>query len=77
VVVLLGGMVTIGFAAFFRMNNRRAQLLLTSLAAAMFGLMLFLILAMDHPLWGRVSVQPTPFQELRENFARLKREEAL
>jgi hypothetical protein len=69
-IILLGGMITIGYAAFFRMGSVRAQLLLTSLAAAMFGLMLFLLLAMDHPLWGRVSIDPGPFQELEASFAR-------
>lgn len=69
-IIVLGGMITIGFAAFFRMGSVRAHLLLTSLAAAMFGLMLFLLLAMDHPLWGRVSIDPGPFRELEASFIR-------
>ncbi|MFL5537491.1 MAG: hypothetical protein ACJ8J0_00775 [Longimicrobiaceae bacterium] len=69
-VIVLGGMITIGFAAFFRMGSVRAHLLLTCLAAAMFGLMLFLLLAMDHPLWGRVSIDPGPFRELEASFVR-------
>jgi Protein of unknown function (DUF4239) len=73
-IILLGGMITIGFAAFFRMGSVRAHLLLTSLAAAMFGLMLFLLLAMDHPLWGRVSIGPGPFLELEASFVRQQAE---
>ncbi|HVG45302.1 MAG TPA: hypothetical protein VM890_11245 [Longimicrobium sp.] len=73
-IILLGGMITIGFAAFFRMGSVRAHLLLTSLAAAMFGLMLFLLLAMDHPLWGRVSIGPGPFQDLKASFLRQQAE---
>jgi hypothetical protein len=75
-IILLGGMITIGFAAFFRMGSVRAHLLLTSLAAAMFGLMLFLLLAMDHPLWGRVSIDPGPFRELEASFLRQRAEMA-
>lgn len=73
-VIVLGGMITIGFAAFFRMGSVRAHLLLTSLAAAMFGLMLFLLLAMDHPLWGRVSIGPEPFTDLQASFLRERAE---
>jgi len=73
-IILLGGMITIGFAAFFRMGSVRAHLLLTSLAATMFGLMLFLLLAMDHPLWGRVSIDPGPFLELESGLRRQQAE---
>jgi hypothetical protein len=73
-IILIGGLITIGFAAFFRMGSARAHLLLTGLAAAMFGLMLFLLLAMDHPLWGRVSIDPGPFHELEAAFARQQAE---
>jgi hypothetical protein len=73
-IIVIGGMITIGFAAFFRMGSVRAHLLLTSLAAAMFGLMLFLLLAMDHPLWGRVSIDPGPFQDLEASFLRQQAE---
>lgn len=75
-IILLGGMITIGFAAFFRMGSVRAHLLLTGLAAAMFGLMLFLLLAMDHPLWGRVSIDPGAFRDLEASFRRQQAEMA-
>jgi hypothetical protein len=75
VVIVVGGLITIGFPAFFRMASLRAHLLLACLAAAMFGLMIFLLLAMDHPLWGRVSVQPDPFVELQQSFIRQHQEE--
>lgn len=75
-IIVLGGVITIGFAAFFCMSSVRAHLLLTSLAAAMFGLMLFLLLAMDHPLWGRVSIGPEPFEQLHASFLRQQAEMA-
>lgn len=68
-VILLGGVITVGFACFFHMDRLRSQLLLTGLMGAMFGLMLFLIVAMDHPLWGRLSVQPDAFRSLLSNYA--------
>lgn len=71
-VILLGGVITLGFACFFHMERLRSQLLLTGLMAAMFGLMLFLIVAMDHPLWGKLSVRPDAFREIQVNIARLR-----
>ena len=76
-IILLGGLITVGFAGFFRMENTRAQTVLTALAASLFGLMIFLLLARDHPLWGKVSVEPGPFVELEQSFARMYREGTL
>jgi hypothetical protein len=70
-IVILGGLITVGFAAFFWMENVRAQMILTSMMAAVFGLMLTLLVAMDRPMWGKVAVEPVPFQELRDNWFRL------
>jgi len=42
--------------------------------AAMFGLMAFLIIAMDHPLWGDVSVTPDALMTARDNINRAARE---
>ncbi|HET7231122.1 MAG TPA: hypothetical protein VFJ16_14010, partial [Longimicrobium sp.] len=44
-IVLLGGVITVGFAAFFRMENHGAQLILTSMMAAVYGLMLTLLVS--------------------------------
>ena len=35
----------------------------------MFGLMIFLIIAMDHPLLGQFSVDNSPFLEVKEDIA--------
>jgi hypothetical protein len=75
-IVLLGGLITIGFAAFFWMENTRAQMILTSLMAAVFGLMLTLLVTMDHPLWGSTAVDPGPFRELRVNWVRIQAQPA-
>lgn len=75
-VILVGGVITLGFACFFHMDRLRTQLTLTGMIGAMFGLMLFLLVAMDHPLWGRLSVQPDAFRELQRNFTRLRAETA-
>ncbi|HYJ80426.1 MAG TPA: hypothetical protein VEW03_12515 [Longimicrobiaceae bacterium] len=73
-VIVVGGIVTLGFACCFYMERPRTQLLLTGLMGGMLGLMLFLVVAMDHPLWGRLSVKPDAFLELRTNFEHMRRE---
>ena len=40
----------------------------------MFGLMIFLIVAMDHPLWGNFSVSSAPFANVQRNIAEWKQE---
>jgi Protein of unknown function (DUF4239) len=69
-VIVLGALLTLFFASLFHAERRRVQLLTMALTSAMFGLMIFLILAMDHPLLGQFSVQPDP---LREQLVRLER----
>ena len=74
IIVLLGGVITLGFACFFSMERLRSQLLLTGMMGSMFGLMLFLIVAMDHPLWGSLGVEPDAFHDLATNMARIRAE---
>lgn len=63
-VVILGGMVTVGFSFFLRTRTLAVHVLLSSFASSILGLLIFLIVAMDHPLWGDISVDPAPFREV-------------
>lgn len=69
-VVMIGAFITIGAAWFFHTPSARAHYALTGSMAVMFGLMIFLIVAMDHPLMGQFSVQPEAFERVRENLDR-------
>jgi len=73
-VICVGASITIGFAGFFRMQKVKIQLALTSFAAAMFGLMIFLIISMNYPLRGDFSVEPSAFVRQRALFQRLEAE---
>ena len=57
-------------------RHRLAALAATLCAGGTFALMVFLIIAMDHPLWGRLSVDPGPFRDLEANFVRMHAEQA-
>jgi hypothetical protein len=71
IVIVLGSIVTIGYACAFQIHSLRTHLAVTGLMAVMFGLMAFLIVAMDHPLWGHLSVGPDALVSTRANIARL------
>jgi hypothetical protein len=68
-VVLLGGGMTVAFTFFFRTESLKVHLMLSMLASGMLGVVVFLILAMDHPLWGSVSVQPDALKEVLQSVA--------
>lgn len=68
-VICLGGAVTILFACAFRLDGGLKHYLVTAALATIFGLMIFLILALDHPLWGSLSVQPDAFAAIRTSLS--------
>jgi hypothetical protein len=65
-VVVIGGVMTLAFTFFFRVEKKSVHLLMSMLASGMLAVVVFLILAMDHPLWGAVSVQPDALREVLE-----------
>lgn len=65
-VVVIGGVMTLTFTFFFRVEQRSVHLAVSMLASGMLAVVVFLILAMDHPLWGAVSVQPDALREVLE-----------
>lgn len=68
VVVCLGALITIGLTWFYRTESARAHYLLVALMSCMFGLMIFLIVAMDHPLLGQFRVDSSPFTEALQDI---------
>ena len=61
VVLLLGAMVDMAALWLLTARERRLGVLLAATNATMLGLMVFLVIALDHPLMGEVSIQPTIF----------------
>jgi len=62
-VIFFGALLTIGMLWFYQLKSEKAHYALVSAASLMFGLMIFLIIAMDHPMWGDFSVSCAPFAE--------------
>jgi hypothetical protein len=61
-VILFGGALTIATSFCFQVQQFRFHLLLTTGLAAMIGLLVFLIAALDQPFRGAVSIEPTAYQ---------------
>jgi hypothetical protein len=70
-VVLCGAILNVGMCYLFRIENKFLHELLIGTLGLMIGVVVYLILALDHPLWGEVSVQPTAFHEVAESMDRV------
>ena len=67
-VVLFGAALTIGLTYFFWTENRTLHLLLTGFLSAMIGMVIFVIVALNHPLQGDIG--PDSFQEVLTHVMR-------
>ncbi len=64
-VLFAGATLTVGFTYCFWTDNRRVHAAMITSLAGMLGLVVFLIIALDHPLWGRAGLGPEPFDRAR------------
>jgi len=66
--VLFGALITLVMTFFFWTENQAFHVFLNIAFAVILGLVIFLIIALDRPLVGSVSVPPTSFQEILETM---------
>jgi hypothetical protein len=62
-VLIVGGLITLGYPAFFAASNAGAQVLMTASLAALVALSLLLALAFDFPFTGTPHIAKEPFAE--------------
>jgi hypothetical protein len=60
--LILGGIVVVVMTAFLYMENPRPHAALSSVLAAMIGVMLFITLVLDHPFQGKLGISQEPFE---------------
>lgn len=65
--IIVSAGLTIAFTWFFGQSRLRAQLLMTGGVAALVGIMLFLIVVLNHPFTGDYSVSSLPFTDILRN----------
>lgn len=63
-VLIVCGILTVVFSFFFGIENRRAQILMTSCLAVIIGLILFTILEYQYPFSGDLSIAPEALEQL-------------
>ncbi|WP_139558516.1 bestrophin-like domain [Methylotetracoccus oryzae] len=65
-IVLAGAILNMILLYVLRIEPLRTHMLLIGLVATFIGLMIFFIVAMDHPFVGELSIEPTAFEALRQ-----------
>ena len=70
-IILLGTALTVALTYCFGTENMGARLLLTAITGTSIGLVLFMIVVLDLPFWGAVSIEPESFERVLKTFMRL------
>jgi hypothetical protein len=68
-VLIIGGLITLGYPAFFASSSLGAQTLMTAALAALVVLALLLVLAFDYPFTGEMAISAAPFEEALRQMA--------
>lgn len=67
-VLILGGVLTVGFLYFFHIEDLRVQCAMTGAVACLIGSVLFLIVSLNDPFTGQVHVSKYPFEHALLQF---------
>jgi len=68
VVLIVGGIVVVGFAYLFGMENTWAHRLMVVALAGVIALVLFTIGALDNPFSGGARIEPSAFELVLKRF---------
>jgi Protein of unknown function (DUF4239) len=68
VVLVVGGVIVVGFTYLFGLENTRSHRLMIASLAAIISLVLFTIYALDYPFGGITRVQPDAFELVLDRF---------
>jgi hypothetical protein len=67
-VLLVGGIIVVGFTYLFGLENTRSHTMMIASLAAIIALVLFTIYALDRPFAGITRVHPDAFELALETF---------
>jgi hypothetical protein len=68
VALIVGAVVTIGFAMIFGMSSTLLHTFMIASLTALIGVLLFVSVAIDHPFAGEVAVDPAPLERVLQDF---------
>ncbi len=66
--IVIGGVPIVGFALLFGVSNERLHYLMVGVFSAVLALQILVILVLNHPFSGEVSVSPEPFEHVVRHF---------
>ena len=72
VVLILGGVITVGFTYLFGLNNTLVHLLMVAALALIVSMSLFTVAALDYPFKGDIRIHPTAYENDLERFRESK-----
>ncbi len=72
VVLILGGVITVGFTYLFGLENTLVHTLMVASLAMIISLTLFTVAALDYPFKGDVRIRPVAFERVLEGFHETK-----
>lgn len=68
IALIVGGLVTIGFALLFGVERAALHLLMVGSLAALIGVLLFVAIVINYPFSGDIAVEPEPFERVLSDF---------
>lgn len=66
--LILGGIITVGFTYLFGLENTLVHLLMVAALALIISISLFTVASLDYPFRGDIHVHPTAFENDLERF---------
>jgi hypothetical protein len=68
VVLILGGVITVGFTYLFGLENTLGHLLMVAALALIISISLFTVAALDYPFNGDIRIHPAAYEQDLERF---------
>ena len=68
VVLILGGVITVGFTYLFGLQNTLVHLLMVAALALIISMSLFTVAALDYPFNGDIRIHPSAYEQDLERF---------
>jgi hypothetical protein len=72
VVLILGGVITVGFTYLFGLENTLVHLIMVGSLALVISMSLFTVAALDYPFRGDIHIHPTAYENDLERFRESK-----
>lgn len=76
-ILVLGGVITVAFSFFFGMPSMAMHYAMTGTLAASLALVMVLIVALDWPFRGQVSISPEAYQTVLQDIAQQQQQPAV